>query len=127
MLISSSFKATNYIPYSVLDSGIIPFPVDYGVGFPIRASIRVNPIDLKYILYNRETKGIKGIYVKLRSLLPAPVALLLTAFYHHGSRVISTFQSAFTSRDDIMYIIYVNIVVIIFYDLWVLEALYCTV
>jgi hypothetical protein len=106
------------------------FAVAYGVGFSIGASVRINPIDLKYILYNREAKGIKGIYVKLSSLVPALVALLLTAFYHDGSHVISTLQFAFTSCDDIImyiYIIYVNIVVIISYDSWVWEVLCCNV
>jgi hypothetical protein len=75
-------------------------PVAYGVGFSIGVSVRINPIDLKYILYNRETKGIKGIYVKLSSLVPALVALLLTALYHNGSHIISTFQFTFISHYD---------------------------
>lgn len=113
---------TNNVQNSILNSRNISLHVAYGVGFSIGASVRINPIDLKYILYNKETKGIKGIYVKLSSFVPALVALLLTAFYHYGSHVTSTLRFTVTWHDDIMYIyiIYVNIVVIISYDSWVL-------
>jgi hypothetical protein len=62
----NTFKVTNYVPNSILNSGIISLPIAYGVGFSIGASVRINPIDLTYILYNRESNGIKGIYEEHR-------------------------------------------------------------
>jgi hypothetical protein len=79
-------------------------------------------------VYNSEAKGIRVIYVKLYSFVPALVVLLLTSFYHHWTHVISTLQFEFTSCDLIMhiYVTYANTVIDFCDNSWAWGDVYCT-
>jgi len=80
-------------------------------------------------VHNSEAKGIRVIYVKLYSFVPALVALLLTSFYHHWTHVISTLQFGFTLCDVIMhiYVIHANTVIVFCDNLWAGHVVNCTV
>jgi hypothetical protein len=80
-------------------------------------------------VHNSEAKGIRVIYVKQYSFVPALVALSLTSFYHHWTHVISTLQFEFTLCDVIMhiYVINANTVIVFCDNSWAGHVVNCTV